>query len=372
MKKLLPGISFVFLFLIFTTSVFAQVCTTNTNSAGGAVTCPNGYTCYEGTASNIGARTSYQSCTACPVGYAQSSSTCSISDPRVQNTGACCSPCKLTEGAVCDALSSNPTQCCSGNLECGIPSGSFKEAQTVCINTQKTSCTQQTGDTCNPGSTVSNQCCASPNDCIVHGQDALGTCQNIAPTSYPTPTPTATPKQGSCPNSIQYCETNNLQGAKPGNTCSIPNYVFSQTIQYNKAFAVSCNVSGSNGFCCEPLTPTPAPTETPVPPPPPCLTDTNGNCYAVGTGFGAVSIDVSSFIGSLFSILLSFSGGVILLVIIFAGYRLMSSQGDPEKIKTAREMLTAGVIGLLFVIFSVTILRIIGVDILHIPGLSFK
>lgn len=93
---------------------------------------------------------------------------------------------------------------------------------------------------------------------------------------------------------------------------------------------------------------------------------------SVATGFGNVSIDVASAISALFAILLSFSGGIILIIIIIAGYRLMTSQGDPEKIKTAREMLTAGIIGLLFVIFSVTILRIIGVDILHIPGLGFQ
>lgn len=74
------------------------------------------------------------------------------------------------------------------------------------------------------------------------------------------------------------------------------------------------------------------------------------------------------FIQTVFAVLLSFSGGTAMLLIIFSGYRIMAAQGDPEKVKGAREMLTSAIIGLLFVIFSVTILQVLGVSILHIPG----
>jgi hypothetical protein len=46
----------------------------------------------------------------------------------------------------------------------------------------------------------------------------------------------------------------------------------------------------------------------------------------------------------------------------------MISQGNPEQVKGAREQLTAAIIGLLFIIFSLVILQIIGVNILKIPG----
>ncbi len=48
----------------------------------------------------------------------------------------------------------------------------------------------------------------------------------------------------------------------------------------------------------------------------------------------------------------------------------MASSGNPEKVQAAREQLTSAVVGLLFIIFSITILQVIGVDILHIPGLN--
>lgn len=88
------------------------------------------------------------------------------------------------------------------------------------------------------------------------------------------------------------------------------------------------------------------------------------------TALGSISTDPAGFVKSIFSILLSLSGGVALVLIIISGYRLMSSQGNPERVQAAREQLTSAIVGLLFIIFSITILQIIGVDILHIPGLT--
>ena len=46
----------------------------------------------------------------------------------------------------------------------------------------------------------------------------------------------------------------------------------------------------------------------------------------------------------------------------------MTSQGNPEAVKAAQEMIVSAVTGLLFIIFSYVILQIIGADILGIPG----
>ena len=62
-------------------------------------------------------------------------------------------------------------------------------------------------------------------------------------------------------------------------------------------------------------------------------------------------------------------GGLIaLLCIIYAAFQLQTSQGSPEKIKKAQELLTSCIMGLMLIIFSVFILKLIGVDILRIPG----
>jgi hypothetical protein len=48
---------------------------------------------------------------------------------------------------------------------------------------------------------------------------------------------------------------------------------------------------------------------------------------------------------------------------------ISTSAGDPKKLQAGKELLTAAISGLLLLIFSVFILRIIGVEILNIPGL---
>jgi hypothetical protein len=69
-------------------------------------------------------------------------------------------------------------------------------------------------------------------------------------------------------------------------------------------------------------------------------------------------------------LILSVVGGVAILLIMLSGYRLMVSQGNPENIKSAKEQLTAAIIGLLFIIFSLVILQVIGVNILGLPGFN--
>lgn len=93
----------------------------------------------------------------------------------------------------------------------------------------------------------------------------------------------------------------------------------------------------------------------------------NNKCQ---TAVGDIITNPVDFIKSIFGVLLSLSGGVAVVLILISGYRMMVSQGNPEKVQQAREQLTSAIVGLLFIIFSITILQIVGVDILHIPGLK--
>lgn len=60
-------------------------------------------------------------------------------------------------------------------------------------------------------------------------------------------------------------------------------------------------------------------------------------------------------------------GGIAFLLILYAGFQIITSQGVPEKIKAGRELITAALSGLLLIIFAVFILEFIGVDILGLP-----
>lgn len=153
----------------------------------------------------------------------------------------------------------------------------------------------------------------------------------------------------------------------------------------------SSQVPGSQLWKCGgPPTPTPevinSASPTIRPPEPPCKNGTKElivgdpnnpsddyvslkECHSVMTGLGIeLNTDPYGLIGSLFTFFLSISGGILLAIIIYSGYQMMTSQGEPEKIKIARERITSAIIGFIFLIFSMVILEVIGVNILRIPG----
>lgn len=96
-----------------------------------------------------------------------------------------------------------------------------------------------------------------------------------------------------------------------------------------------------------------------------CIHDTKG----VWTAIGCVETSFERFIGqTVLSVMLGLGGVISLVCIIYAAITIQTSRGDAEKIKTARERLTSCIVGLIMIIFSIFILRVIGVDLLGIPG----
>jgi len=84
---------------------------------------------------------------------------------------------------------------------------------------------------------------------------------------------------------------------------------------------------------------------------------------------GCVYTDTKDFIEkTVFGLGIGLAGGFALLCIIYAAFMMQSSQGNPEKLKKAQELITSCIMGLMLIIFSVFILRLIGVSILKIPG----
>lgn len=118
------------------------------------------------------------------------------------------------------------------------------------------------------------------------------------------------------------------------------------------------------------VSPSVTPTGIVPPPSPPCSITENGQCKAIKTALGDISVDPQDFVRKVFAILLSLAGGIALALIIFSGYKIMTSQGNEEAVKGAKETITSAIVGLLFMIFSLVLLEIVGVDILGIPGLQ--
>lgn len=184
---------------------------------------------------------------------------------------------------------------------------------------------------------------------------------------------------GQCTAKNSICDLN-WTNAKPGAPCSADpeHYVYgnsSNCIGTDSPCVPACGFIG-NGRCCDPNPKNPpkiSPTNEPGKlQPPPChgKIDQKKGCASIDTAFGTLSTDVNQAVNNIFRILLGFAGGVAILLIIAAGYEMMTSQGNPEKVKGARERLTAAIVGLVFILFSVAVLQIIGVDILQLPGFS--
>lgn len=119
--------------------------------------------------------------------------------------------------------------------------------------------------------------------------------------------------------------------------------------------------------CCAPNTQT-----TPAAPPPPCSKFKGAvgqsQCLVVNTALGLIPTTPAGLVTTVFGILLGLSGGIALILIIFSGYQLMASGGNPEKVKEARERLTSAIVGLIFIIFSFAIFQTITAGILQLPG----
>lgn len=95
------------------------------------------------------------------------------------------------------------------------------------------------------------------------------------------------------------------------------------------------------------------------------------NKGGIWSGIGCVYTDVKDFIEkTVLGLGIGLAGGFSLLCIIYAAFMMQSSQGNPEKLKKAQEMITSCIMGLMLIIFSVFILRLIGVNILKIQGFN--
>lgn len=93
-----------------------------------------------------------------------------------------------------------------------------------------------------------------------------------------------------------------------------------------------------------------------------------GAAAGLWTAVGCIPTSQNGLVAALIKIGLGISGGVALLMILVSAFMFSTSEGDQKRITDAQEMLTSAVIGLVFIIFSVTLLQFIGVSILHLPG----
>lgn len=100
-----------------------------------------------------------------------------------------------------------------------------------------------------------------------------------------------------------------------------------------------------------------------------CDSDGDGKNDGIITALGCIPTqDPTKFAGWILKIAIGLGGGIAFLLIVFGAFQVITSSGNPESVKKGTEMITAAISGLIFIIFSLFLLKLIGVNILNIPG----
>jgi len=88
----------------------------------------------------------------------------------------------------------------------------------------------------------------------------------------------------------------------------------------------------------------------------------------IETALGCMSVDTQGFTGQLLGFLAGTAGAISLVVMLAATIQIMTGGDNAEQVKKGKELFTGAITGLLFIVFSVTLLKIIAGDIIQLPG----
>lgn len=98
-----------------------------------------------------------------------------------------------------------------------------------------------------------------------------------------------------------------------------------------------------------------------------------GDKLGISTAIGCIHVlgSTEQFLGEILKWAVGIGGGIAFLLILYAGFMIMTSAGNPERLKAGQELMTSAISGLILLIFSVFILKFIGLDILGLGSFGF-
>lgn len=150
-----------------------------------------------------------------------------------------------------------------------------------------------------------------------------------------------------------------------------------QIFQRPGSFTVAINVYNSitkSGYENSELPPTQVnPPPPPVNPPgggtaPPGFFPRSCGPESISTALGCLPYTRDAFTSTLLGFVVGISGAIALISMLIATFLIMTAGSNAEQLKKGKELFSAAVMGLLFLIFSVSLLRIIAGDIIRLPG----
>ncbi len=87
---------------------------------------------------------------------------------------------------------------------------------------------------------------------------------------------------------------------------------------------------------------------------------------AFKTALGCIHTNPADLVQDVLKFGVGIGGGLAFLMMLLGAFQMLTSAGNPETLAAGKDRLTSAIIGLLFIIFAVLLLQIIGVDILGI------
>ena len=88
------------------------------------------------------------------------------------------------------------------------------------------------------------------------------------------------------------------------------------------------------------------------------------------TDLGCIPNTPAGFVQKFYDVGLGAIGGVGVLGMVYGCYLIITSQGNSNQVQKGKRYLTSSVLGILLVIFAVFFIKVVAVDMLHIPGFS--
>lgn len=95
----------------------------------------------------------------------------------------------------------------------------------------------------------------------------------------------------------------------------------------------------------------------------------SGKEQGVWTSLGCMPVDISLLLSTyIMGIAVSIGGGLSFITFIFGSFLILTSNGETERITKGKKYIISSLKGILLIIFALLIIKIVGVDILQIPG----
>lgn len=89
---------------------------------------------------------------------------------------------------------------------------------------------------------------------------------------------------------------------------------------------------------------------------------------SLGTALGCIPYTRDAFVGALLSFIVGIAGAIALVTMLVATIQMMTAGGNAKQLQKGKELFASAIVGLLFLIFSVSLLRLIAGDIIKLPG----